>query len=351
MPCSRCEITAETLVGPATLHIWSPLGHSDGKVGRIAGEAGTPTRRGDGSGALEIDVCEALWPRLRDGLIAGLSRVERAAILVIPAERGSVATLHDVSRLVTLEQYINRLESAWLVRRVAEGDLEVSFQPVAYADAPQEVFASAAVVAASDADGRTSSAAELFDLARDADFLSALDRTARIAAIRGIAEVGVEGPVFVSFAPSAIYDPRFCLRTTLAEADRRGVTPEAVIFSILSADGGADVDHLESVLRFYVENGFRTAMTLSTRREASFEMLQRLKPHVLIIEAGLVEGVRRDPHREVVARKLIEIAHRLQLETVVQGVDTADDCEWAYSQGASYVQGRYVSAMALQPAS
>jgi EAL domain-containing protein (putative c-di-GMP-specific phosphodiesterase class I) len=190
---------------------------------------------------------------------------------------------------------------------------------------------------------------EIFDLARDADFLAALDRAARLTAIRRIAARRIDGPVFVTFAPSAIYDPRFCLRTTVAEAETCGVPREAIVFSIHAADAGADIDHLEDVLRYYVENGFRTAMTLSTRREASFEMLQRLKPSVLILEAGLVAGVRADPHREVVARKLIEIAHRLQLETLVQGVDAAEDCDWAYGQGASYVQGDHVAALCAQP--
>jgi len=351
MPCARCEITHTEPTGPQTLLLWSPLGHSDGKITRIAAAAGAPTRHEAACGALAIDVCAGSWPALRDGLTDGLSKIERDAIHVIALERGALATLRDIQRLVSLEQHMNRLRSAWLVRKVADDALTVSFDPISYADAPDEIFASAAVVAALDEDGRRTSAAEVFHLARDADFLSALDRTARLTAIRGIAKARIEGPVFVSFAPSAIYDPRFCLKTTLAEAERCDVTPEAIIFSILSADGGADVDHLENVLRYYVENGFKTAMTISARREASFDLLQRLKPSVLIIEAELIEGVRVDPHREVVARKLIEIAQRLQIETVVQGVDTVEDCEWAYSQGASYVQGRHVMGVAARVAS
>ena len=352
MPCTRCEVAERGPTGPLTLRLWSPLGHSEAKLARIASAAGAAARREDESGALAIETCDARWPRLREGFECELSSVEREAVRLIATRTGDPApTLRDLAKVVTLEQHIIRLRSDWLIRRLDSDALSVGFEPVAYADAPEEIFANAAVVRAEDDAGRAVAAADLFDLARGADFLAALDRAARLSAIRAIAEARIEGPVFVDFAPSAIYDPRFCLRTTLSEAERCGVTREAVVFSILSADGGANVDHLQDVLGYYVDQGFRTAMTLSTRREASFEMLQRLRPNVLVIEAGLVEGVRQDPSREVVARKLIEIAHRLQLDTVVKGVDTEEDCEWAYSHGASYVQGAFVAGAAMRRAS
>lgn len=352
MPCTRCEVAEKGLSGPLTLRLWSPLGHSEAKIAQIAAAAGATATREEESGALVLETCDARWPRLRDGFESELSLIEREAVRLIAMKRGDPRpTLRDIAKVMTLEQHIGRLRSDWLIRRIEADALSVSFEPVAYADAPEEIFANAAVVSAENDAGRPVSAADLFDLARGADFLAALDRSSRLRAIRSIAEAGVDGPVFIDFAPSAIYDPRFCLRTTLSEAERCGVTQEAIVFSILSADGGANVDHLQDVLGYYVEQGFRTAMTLSTRREASFEMLQRLRPNVLVIEAGLVEGVRRDPSREIVARKLIEIAHRLQLDTVVKGVDTAEDCDWAYSHGASYIQGAYVSATALRRAS
>jgi EAL domain-containing protein (putative c-di-GMP-specific phosphodiesterase class I) len=346
MTCIRCGRADQAPRGPLTLHLWSPLGHSAAKIGQIAGRAGLRARETAETGAVALDVDDDSWAALEPMLIDGLSNVEREAIRLIAAERGVAPRLADIGRVVTLDQHIGRLRSAWLIARLADEALAVGLEPVAHADAPDEIFAHFAHLSAEDDAGRRVGPAEVFEAARSADFLAALDRTARLTAIRSIADSAVEGPVFVTFAPSAIYDPRYCLRTTVAEAEKRGVRKEALVFSVHSADAGADVAHLDTVLRYYVEHGFRTAMTLSNRREASFDMLQRLKPDVLILDPSLIVGVRTDPHREVVARKLIEIAHRLQIDTLVQGVDAAEDCEWAYGQGASYVQGAHVAAAA-----
>lgn len=351
MTCPRCEQAKEVPRGAITLHVWSPLGHSAAKIGQIADAAGVGWRHVGETAALTLDVDDAAWARLEPRLLDSLSQVEREAIRLLPTGRGASPRLADIAHVATLDQHIGRLRSGWLIRRLGEEQLSVSFEPVAHADAPSQTFAHFAVLSARDDTGRVAGPVEIFDLARNADFLAALDRSARLTAIRRIATARIDSPVFVTFTPSAIYDPRFCLRTTLAEAEKRGVPREAIIFSIHSADAGADIDHLEDVMRYYGDNGFRTAMTLSRRREASFEMLQRLKPTILILEAGLIAGIRTDPHREVVARKLIEIAHRLQLETLIQGVDASDDCDWAYGQGASYVQGAFVTAQTPEPVS
>jgi EAL domain-containing protein (putative c-di-GMP-specific phosphodiesterase class I) len=331
-----------------TLHIFSPLGHSAKKLQGLFQDAGMRAERRADTGALVAGVEAEAWRAAMDDVAAGLSRVEREAIRVIVARPGVEPTLADVAGLVTLEQFIGRWRCDWLMTAVEAEALSVDFAPVAYADAPAEVFAHAAQLGARAPDGRALRAGELFDLARDADFLAALDRAGRLASIRAAARVGVDTPIFVSFSPSAIYDPRFCLRTTLAEADRTGVARENIVFSILPTDTGADIDHLDDVLRYYVDNGFRTALTMSPERQGSFEILQRLKPSVLILDAALTEGVRRDQHREVIARKVLEIAQRLQIETLVQGVDDDEACDWAYSHGASFVQGGHVAAAAAR---
>jgi EAL domain-containing protein (putative c-di-GMP-specific phosphodiesterase class I) len=333
------------------LHLFSPLGHSASKMSGLAEEAGlSPSPRPEkGAFALRTDI--AAWRRAIPKLSAGLSRVEREAIRVIVSGADVEPTLGDVARMVTLEQFIARCRSEWLIDAVEREALAVVFEPVGYADAPDEAFAQLAEVGAAAPDGRRAGTRELFALAHDADFHAALDRSARLASIRAAAEIAAPGPYFIHFSPSAIYDPRFCLRTTVAEADQRGVAREDIVFSILPSGGGADLDHLEDVLSYYVENGFRTALTMSSGHNASLDMLQRLKPSVLILDAALMVGILSDEGREVVARKTLEIAQRLQIDTLARGVDDAATCEWAYGHGASFVQGAHVTAAALRRAS
>ncbi len=350
MTCRRCESVPDLLEGPATLHLWAPLGHSAGKLTSIAAKSGVGAAETGPGGGVSVDVAAGGMAAALDAFEAGLSRIERAATRVVMKPQGAPLALADFAEVLTLSQHAARWRNRWLIARIAAEALEVGFSPIAHADAPGEIHAHEARVRAIDPEGRAVSAPCLFDLADSADLLFVLDRQARISSIRAARAAALDTPVFIGFSPSAIYDPKYCLRTTVAEAERQGLPREDIVFTILPAEAGGDVDHLDGVLRYYRDNGFRTAMCLSAERTISFDMLQRLRPDVLFLDATMTDGLARDAFKEVVARKMLEIAQRLQIETVVSGVVDAQDCEWAYAHGASYVQGPHVAALAVPAA-
>jgi hypothetical protein len=43
-----------------------------------------------------------------------------------------------------------------------------------------------------------------------------VDRAARLTAIRDAKANGITTPIFINFNPTSIYDPAFCLKTTIA---------------------------------------------------------------------------------------------------------------------------------------
>jgi len=346
MSCPRCGKAPTSIDGAFRLSMWPPMGHTAEKLKAIRGVAS------EAAGACVVaDLDAGGWPPLAQALEAQLSRVEREAVRIIVTPHGDQAKLCDVSRMLSLEQLLARERGGWLLRALDSGALKVDFTRIGYADAPDETFAHAARLHAPLDDGGRADAQALFDVARDADFLAALDLAGRLTSIRSVAEAGFGGPVLVGFSPSAIYDPRFCLRTTVEEADKQGLAREDIIFSILPTDtgAGADIDHLENVLGYYQSNGFRTALTISPARHAPFEMLRRLRPNLMTLDPEMTRGVRSDPQKEVVARKMLEIGQKLRIETMVAGVADSDDCDWAYAHGASFVEGPFIAARATQP--
>ena len=52
----------------------------------------------------------------------------------------------------------------------------------------------------------------------------------------------------------------------------------------------------------------------------------------------------------MVCRKILEIAQRLQIETVVPGVETDEELQWLYEHGANYLQGPHIASMLAQSA-
>lgn len=346
MACPKCETPPELLHGPLALRMWMELGHSAGKLRDIARGLGMTAEREPDTGALRVGTDAAALRGAVDGFLEGMSQIERRATRVIVSAAEARPGLRDVKRLLTLDQLIARLRGDWLLEALRARAIDVAFDPIAHADDPRELYAREARLSLRDSGGAPRAAEEAFALAEDADVLAVLDREARLASIRAAGAAGGGLPTVVGFSPSAIYDPRYCLRTTVAAAEAEGVAREEVIFSILPAAAGADLAHLENILGYYVENGFRTALTVSATGQASFEMLRRLKPSLVFVDASIAAGVARDGFKEVIARKILEIAQKLQIETVVSGCVDAADAQWAYSQGASYVQGPHVAEVA-----
>ena len=186
-------------------------------------------------------------------------------------------------------------------------------------------------------------ASELFDLADSADLLFQLDRAARLRAIDCAYSEELDAPLFINFSPASIYDPRFCLRTTVAAIKEADIPPGDIVFTIVNRQHGASLDHLKSILDYYRSHGFRVALGMVGSTLGGFEMLQDLRPDLMFLHRSVVAGLLDDPFKEVVARKLLEIGQRCQVESVVTGVTTAAEARWSYEHGANYIQGRYVS--------
>jgi EAL domain-containing protein (putative c-di-GMP-specific phosphodiesterase class I) len=76
---------------------------------------------------------------------------------------------------------------------------------------------------------------------------------------------------------------------------------------------------------------------------SSLSLIETLKPDIIFVDRGIVASVDADTYKQVIARKLLEIAQRLRIESVVGGIATEAEMTWAYEQGANYVQGPYLT--------
>jgi EAL domain-containing protein (putative c-di-GMP-specific phosphodiesterase class I) len=148
---------------------------------------------------------------------------------------------------------------------------------------------------------------------------------------------GIDTPIFVEFQPAAIYDPVYCLRTTVATAQQVGMAPENIVFTLSHPNRGYDIKHLQNILAYYRQRGFRVALGQLGSGLGSLELLQHLRPEFAWLSGELIRGVNGDPYRSVIARKLLEMAHRLRVETIGEGGLDQVDRAWLYEHGTDYV--------------
>ncbi|MDZ7714288.1 MAG: EAL domain-containing protein [Rhodovibrio sp.] len=317
-----------------TLYLWPPLGHSAGKIRKQLEAAGVPFQpAADGDGMI-LEVADAATRAALTALEATLSAEERRAARALALAPGVEPQFADYPRVNTLDTYINYLRSGPLIDTLAENAFEVGFAPIVFADDHSDVMAHGAQLTFP---RLRDTADAVFELARRADLLHQLDRSARIACIEATPAQDIDTPVFVEFQPAAIYDPVYCLRTTVDAAKRVGLPPENIVFTLNHPQGGYDVHHLKNILSYYREQGYEVALGRLGSGVGALELLQHLRPEYAWLAPQLIRGVVGDPYRGVIARKLLEMAHRLRIETIAYADPDGPEATWLYEHGVNYL--------------
>jgi EAL domain-containing protein (putative c-di-GMP-specific phosphodiesterase class I) len=276
-----------------------------------------------------------------------LGELSTVKCCLLPA--GAAPTSADFMQSEDLAAFLAWLEGRWLVDLLAADRLFSVFQPIVNADEPERVFAYEGLIRGRLADGSPVSPDRLFGAARSVGLSADLDTAARIRAIRSAAEKGIAARVFVNINVNSIFDPERCLASTIAAAHASGLCPEQFVFEVVESEEIADPDGLLRVLEVFRENGFGVALDDVGAGYASLNLLVRVKPDFMKLDMGLIRNVDRDRYKGHVAAKLLELARELNARTVVEGVETVGEWQWAREHGADYAQGYLFAPPAEKP--
>jgi EAL domain-containing protein (putative c-di-GMP-specific phosphodiesterase class I) len=349
MPCARCESLPPSSDGPGTLHLWLPVGHSRTKVATYLREAGRAFETTDAGGLLiplgEHRAADVLLP------LAGLlSQVETEDTRCLYKPGSGPLTTSDIPQVQSLRQFMQLSQGTWLVEMLRDQRLVSHFQPIVEVAEPTRVFGHELLVRGIADDGSLVSPGRLFDVARECGMLFQMDLAARRSAIRSAIERSATGQLFLNFTPTAIYDPSHCLLSTISAIDEAGIPHERVVFEVIEADKTIDVFHLRGILNYYREAGFKVALDDIGSGYSSLNLLHQLRPDYIKLDIELVRGVDRDPYKALIAEKILEIAQRLNIETIAEGVERPEEYAWAKAKGATYAQGYLFGRPASLPA-
>ncbi len=345
--CGRCEVVPEIPDG-GRLSLAAPLGHTQARLKAFLRARGLAV---DDSvaGVMTVDLPSGLLRTLAVELVGGFSRPELDDTRCLLLRPGTPSAPSDLARTQSLAGLVARSQGGWLIEMMQQGRLTTFFQPIVLTADPAEVHGHECLLRGRERDGSIVSAGEMLRVARDADMLFTLDRAARLEAIRNVVAQRPKGLTFINFAPTAIYDPAFCLRTTVSAVEESGLPPEQFVFEVNEADRISDVDHLAGIVRFYRQRGFRIALDDLGAGYGSLDLLARLQPDYVKIDLGLVRGVDRDPFRARVLDRLLELARDLRLLTLVEGIETEAEWTWAKEHGADFSQGFLFARPAALP--
>ena len=346
--CSRCQILPRKIEGAGSLYLWFPMGHSLSKVIRHCQTQLDYQLNEEGQCLviqLEENEVESFVGTLADILTKNELKNTKALFINHAGE----PQLRDFSRTTSLSSLVSQSQSGWLLDMLAAERVTSQFQPIVYAQNTECIFAQEALLRGIAIDGKLIAPGRFFPLAAEADILAQLDRLARYSAIREAKRHQIQDKIFINFTPTSIYDPASCLRSTLKLIDEVGISHEQIVFEVVESAQVEDSAHLDSILKVYREAGFGVALDDFGAGFSNLNLLHQLRPDLIKLDMNLIRNVHADPYKALLTEKILEVAARLNIKTVAEGIETEQELNWVKEYGATFAQGYLIAKPSTIP--
>jgi EAL domain-containing protein (putative c-di-GMP-specific phosphodiesterase class I) len=264
-----------------------------------------------------------------EALRTRLSEAERSDIRV-SRERGA-----GLLAALPLDVYTRTLDSAWFDEALRTDAFTTFFQPIVDTRTAT-VFAHECLIRLF-AD-RAYNGGEIIDAAFATGSIHLFDSHARRLSVRKAGPQFVPGAkVFINFMPSSIYDPAFCMASTLEEMSHTTLKPADIVFEVVESDHVHDVKHLQKICDFYRKEGFGFALDDVGTGSSSLQMVCDLKPDYIKLDKSLISKLDEPMYRSMI-EKMVEFAGESGVEVIGEGVETPETVAMLHSVGIHLMQ-------------
>lgn len=213
--------------------------------------------------------------------------------------------------------------------------ITMAFQPIVDASTGA-VFAHEALVRGAGGEGAATVLAQVSDINR-----YAFDQQCRVTAIDlaaklKMAEQGAN--LSINFLPNAVYEPRACIRLTLAAAMRSGFPINRIIFEFTEAER-LDTDHILNILRSYRAMGFQTAIDDFGAGFAGLGLLSKFQPDIVKLDMDLIRDIDTSTVKQTIVGSILGMLRDLGVTPLCEGVETVGEYDVLRELGVDLMQG------------
>jgi EAL domain-containing protein (putative c-di-GMP-specific phosphodiesterase class I) len=145
----------------------------------------------------------------------------------------------------------------------------------------------------------------------------------------------------INFMPNAVYEPRACIRATLAAAARTQFNPRRLMFEFTENERMTDADHVANIVSEYKRMGFITALDDFGAGYAGLGLLAKFQPDLIKIDMELLRGVDASTAKQAIVAGIVAIARQLDIIVLAEGVETEAELMTLKAAGITLFQGYY----------
>ncbi len=233
--------------------------------------------------------------------------------------------------------------AAELSRALAEGELELEYQPMA--DLASSRITGVTALPRWRRDGTDLPRTELLDVAETSGVIVELgDWMLRESCTRaaGWWRGGWQASVWLRCSPRQVRAPRFT-ESVLEALSASGLAPHALILEVgwpVLAEGGDVTARGLGELR---ERGVRLAMDASSTDTAGLARLSRLPVDMIRVGPGLVAGLGVRAAAETLIRAIVRVGRDLDIEVVADGIERAEQRDLLTAMGGLIGMGAFLA--------
>lgn len=213
----------------------------------------------------------------------------------------------------------------------------MAFQPIVDVR-ERRLFAYEALVRGPDQDSAASILAKVTDQNR-----YRFDQACRVRAIELASRLGLQQipdcKLSINFLPNAVYRPETCIRATLEAAQQFDFPLERLMFEVTEVEQIEDPSHLKRIFDEYSKRGFTTAIDDFGAGYSGLNLLASFQPHIIKLDMALTRNIHADVVRQAIVAGIIQVALRLNIEVIAEGIESADERAVLIELGVRYMQG------------
>lgn len=178
----------------------------------------------------------------------------------------------------------------------------------------------------------------------------AFDQACRVKAIE-LAAAGIgnsTAKLSINFMPNAVYEPKACIRATLATAARTQFDTSRLMFEFTENERMTDVDHVSHIVSEYRRMGFTTALDDFGAGYAGLSLLAKFQTDLIKLDMELLRGIEASRVKQAIVRGLVTIAQELGIVLLAEGIETAAELMVLKAAGIRLFQGYYFAKPKLE---
>jgi EAL domain-containing protein (putative c-di-GMP-specific phosphodiesterase class I) len=142
----------------------------------------------------------------------------------------------------------------------------------------------------------------------------------------------------INFMPNAVYEPRACIKLTLATALKTGFPADRIIFEFTENEQ-LDTEHVLRILSTYREIGFMTAIDDFGAGYSGLGLLAKFQPDIVKLDMELIRNVDTSKAKQAIVRHTVAMLKDMDILPLCEGIETYDEQATLEDLGVELMQG------------